>query len=33
MLGLGQDDKIEEKDKQGRGKGEDKDKLSPQCVV
>ena len=29
MLGLGQDQKIEEKDKQGHGKGEDKGKLSP----
>ena len=29
MLGLGRDDKIEEKDKQGHGKGEDKGKLSP----
>ena len=29
MLGLGQDDKTEEKDKQGHGKGEDKGKVSP----
>ena len=33
MLGLERVDKIEEKDKQGHGKGEDKDKLSPQRVV
>ena len=33
MLGLGRDDKTKEKDKQGYGKGEDKGKLSPQCVV
>ena len=33
MLGLEQNDKIEEKDKQGHGKGEDKGKLSPQHVV
>ena len=29
MLGLGRDDKTEEKDKQGHGKVEDKGKLSP----
>ena len=29
MLGLGQDQKIEEKDKQGHGKGEGKGKVSP----
>ena len=29
MLGLGQDQKTEEKDKQGHGKVEDKGKLSP----
>ena len=29
MLGLGYDDRIEEKDKRGHGKGEDKGKLSP----
>ena len=33
MLKLGRDDKIEEEDKQGHGKGEDKGKLSPQRVV
>ena len=33
MLGLGQDQKIEEKDKQGLGKIEDKGKLSPRRVV
>ena len=33
MLGLRCDDKIEEKDKQGIGKGEDKGKLSPRRVV
>ena len=33
MLGLGRDDKIEEKDKQGHGKVEDRGKLSPQRVV
>ena len=33
MLGLGSDDKIEEKEKQGHGKDEDKGKLSAQRVV
>ena len=33
MLGLGQDQKTEEKDKQGLGKIEDKGKLSPRRVV
>ena len=33
MLGLGQDQKTEEKDKQGLGKSEDKGKLSPRRVV
>ena len=33
MLGLGRDDKTEEKDKQGHGKVEDKGKLSPRHVV
>ena len=33
MLGLGRDDKIEEKDKQGHGKGEDKGKPSPRRAV
>ena len=33
MLGLERDDKTKEKDKQGRGKGEDKGKLSPRRVV
>ena len=33
MLGLGQDQKTEEKDKQGQGKGEDKGKLSPWRMV
>ena len=33
MLGLGHEDKHEEKDKQGQGKGEDKGKLSPRHVV
>ena len=33
MLGLGHEDKKEEKDKQSQGKGEDKGKLSPQRVV
>ena len=33
MLGLGRDDKIEQKDKQGHGKGEDKGKLSPWRVI
>ena len=33
MLGLGHDDKIEEKDKQGHGKDEDKGKLSSRCMV
>ena len=33
MLGLGREDKNEEKDKQGQGKGEDKGKLSPLRVV
>ena len=30
---LGHDDTKEEKDKKGHGKGEDKGKLSPRCVV
>ena len=33
MLGLGREDKKEEKDKQGQGKNEDKGKLSPWRVV
>ena len=33
MLGLGREDKTEEKDKQGHGKDEDKGKLSPRRVV
>ena len=33
MLGLGRDDKTEEKDKQDHGKVEDKGKLSLQRVV
>ena len=33
MLGLGREDKKEEKDKQSQGKGEDKGKLSPRHVV
>ena len=33
MLRLGCEDKNEEKDKQGQGKGEDKGKLSPRHVV
>ena len=33
MFGLGRDGKIEEKDKQSHGKGEDKGQLSPQQVV
>ena len=33
MLGMGRDDKIEEKNKQGHGKREDKGKLSPWRVV
>ena len=33
MLGLGQDQKTEEKDKQGHGKGEDKGKVSPRRMV
>ena len=33
ILGLGREDKNEEKDKQGQGKGEDKGKLSPRHVV
>ena len=32
MLGLGQEQKIEEKDKQGPGKIEDKGKVSPRHV-
>ena len=33
MLGLGHEDKNEEKDKQGQGKGGDKGKLSPRRMV